>query len=88
MSEEDFPEATFSHLVLMLATTGLMQLGDAPNPMTQQSEPNLAMARVTIDTLGMLKDKTVGHLTREESELLDGLLYELRMKYLDKTKGS
>lgn len=88
MTEEELPEATFTHLVLMLATTGLMQLGDAPNPMTQKSEPNLRMARVTIDTLVMLKEKTEGHLTRDEDELLEGMLYELRMNYLEKTKGS
>lgn len=86
MVEEALPEATFSNLVLMLATTGLMQLGEAPNPMTQKVEPNLGMARHTIDSLVMLKEKTEGHLTREESELLDGLLYELRMKYLEKSK--
>jgi hypothetical protein len=86
MAEEELPEATFTHLVLMLATTGLMQLGEAPNPMTKQVEPNLGLARHTIDSLTMLQEKTEGHLTREESELLDGLLYELRMKYLEKTK--
>ena len=88
MTEEELPKGTFSNLVLMLATTGLMQLGEAPNPMTQELEPNLGLARHTIDSLAMLKEKTEGHLTREESGLLDGLLYELRMKYIEKTKGA
>jgi hypothetical protein len=88
MSPEALPEANFSNLVLMLATTGLMQLGEAPNPMTQKVEPNLGLARHTIDSLTMLKEKTNGNLTRQESDLLDGLLYELRMKYIERTKGA
>lgn len=88
MSSEALPEANFANLVLMLATTGLMQLGEAPNPMTRKVEPNLGLARHTIDSLTMLKEKTNGNLTRQESDLLDGLLYELRMKYLEKTKGA
>ncbi len=87
MAEEAISEASFTNLVLMLATTGLMQLGEVPNPMTQKAEPNLGLARLTIDSLTMLKEKTQGHLTPQESEFLDGLLYELRMKYVEKTKG-
>jgi hypothetical protein len=88
MSEETLPEANFANLVLMLATTGLMQLGEAPNPMTQEVEPHLGLAKHTIDSLAMLKEKTQGHLTPQESELLDGLIYELRMKYVMKIQSA
>lgn len=87
MPEETLPPANFPNLVLMLATTGLMQLGEAPNPLTKQMEPNLTLARHTIDSLAMLKEKTRGNLTPQEQDLLDGLLYELRLKYVEKSKS-
>lgn len=86
MNEENFPNASFENLILMLATTGLMQLGEAVNPMTQKVEKNLELARHTIDSLAMLKEKTKGNLTSEEEKLLDDIIYELRMKYIEAKK--
>ena len=47
------------------------------------AEPNLALARQTIDTLAMLETKTQGNLEQEEARLLEGLLYELRMRFVE-----
>jgi len=49
-------------------------------------EANLPLAKQTVDILGMLREKTRGNLTQEEAQLLDNLLYDLRMKYVDAKK--
>lgn len=76
------PEVTFSTFVLSLASSALVQLGEVPNPETGAMEPNLALARHSIDVLSMLEDKTANGLTAEEAHLLKDVLYELRMKFV------
>lgn len=78
----------FSLFVSSLGMQALMGLGEITNPLTKKKEVNLDQAKQTIDILSMLKGKTEGNLTDEESEILDNLLYELRMKYVDKSKES
>ncbi len=73
-------------LFLMLGTSAMIHLGAAPDPVTGQSLRDLGQARYTIDLLGLLKDKTEGHRSPEESQLLDDLLYDLRMRYLQESK--
>ncbi len=80
------PHVTFSTFILSLASSALMQLGEVPNPDTGQMEENLDMACHTIEILDMLSQKTKGGLDEEEKRLLDGILYELRMKYVIKRK--
>ncbi|MDD5116074.1 MAG: DUF1844 domain-containing protein, partial [Candidatus Omnitrophica bacterium] len=58
-----------------------------PNPETQQTQKDPTQAKFIIDTLGMLQEKTKGNLNAEESQLLDNLLYELRMAYMAFEKG-
>jgi len=78
------PDFKFFITTLSLQTT--IFLGQIPNPVSQKIEEDLTQAKFIIDTLGMLKEKTQGNLTQEESDLLDNLLYELRTVYLDKSK--
>lgn len=66
----------------MLATGALQHLGLVENPIAKKKEKNLPMAKLTIDTLHILKDKTKGNLDPEEEKLFEGLLYDLKMKYL------
>ena len=80
------PEVTFSTFVLSLTSSGLVQLGEVPDPETGESHENLLMAKHTIDVLSMLRTKTCGCLDDDEKKLLDALLYELKMKYVLKTK--
>ena len=80
------PQVTFSTFILSLASSALMQLGEVPNPDTGQVEEDLRMARHTIDILDMLRSKTQACLDAEETRLLDGILYEVRMKYVIKTR--
>jgi hypothetical protein len=75
----------FPSYVLTYYTQGLVLLGEVPNPYTNKTEQNLEGVRHTVDILGMLKEKTKGNLAQEEANLLESVLYELRMKYMAKT---
>jgi hypothetical protein len=75
-------EVNFSNFVISLSTSALFHFGDFPDPATQKAEKNLPAAKQIIDTLSMLKSKTEGNLDENEKNLLDGVLYELRMRYV------
>jgi len=66
----------------------MLQLGAIPDPETNESTTNLPLARQSIDILTMLHDKTKGNLTEEEEELFENLLYDLRLRYIEKTGES
>ncbi|PIP07479.1 MAG: hypothetical protein COX51_06575, partial [Syntrophobacteraceae bacterium CG23_combo_of_CG06-09_8_20_14_all_50_8] len=75
-------EVNFSNFLISLSTSALFHFGDFPDPATQKAEKNLPAAQQIIDTLSMLKNKTQGNLDENEKNLLDGVLYELRMRYI------
>jgi hypothetical protein len=87
-AEEDAPgmggPIDFPSYILTYYTQGLVLLGEVPNPYTNKTEQNLDGVRHTVDILGMLKEKTKGNLASEEENLLESVLYELRMKYMSK----
>lgn len=72
-------------LAAMLAEPAAIYLGDAPLPDGQWAE-NLEMARLHIDLLDILRQKTAGNLTAQESAFLEDLLYRLRVRYVQKQK--
>jgi hypothetical protein len=79
----------FSTFVLSLGTSALYQLGKIGDPESGAEgpvEPNLPVARQTIDTLEMLTEKTRGNLTDAESKLLESILYELHMRFVEAGK--
>ncbi len=76
----------FASFLLSLATTGMVHLGEIPEPSSGQKMEDLEAARQMIDILGILKEKTEGNLSAEESQLLENVLYELRMKFMGKSK--
>ena len=80
------PKPTFSTFILSLASSALVQLGEVPDPTTGGTNPNISMAKHTIDLLSMLQEKVEKGIDADEKRLLEGLLYELRMKYVLKTK--
>ena len=86
--KQSMPQVTFSTFILSLASTALVQLGEVPNPESGQVEHNLALGKHTIDVLDMLRSKTQACLDSEEKRLLDGILYELRMKYVLKSPSA
>ncbi|UCD86170.1 MAG: DUF1844 domain-containing protein [Deltaproteobacteria bacterium] len=81
------PEMNFSNFILSLSTSVLIHLGEIPDPLSNQKQKNLPFAKQTIDILEILKDKTKGNLEKEEERLLDNLLYDLRMKYVQEAKS-
>ena len=81
------PEADFSFFITTLSLQASIALGNVLNPATNKKEEDLSQARFLIDTLSMIKEKTKGNLTSEESGLLENLLYELRMQFINKSKS-
>ena len=77
-------EPNFSIFASSLSMQALIFLGEMDNPITHKKEENLGQAKYIIDTLAMLKEKTRGNLSSNEANLLDNVLYELRMKYTAK----
>jgi hypothetical protein len=76
-------DLTFSGFVLSLATTAAVHFGDLADPGTgQKGELDLDAAARVIELLTMLQEKTKGNLIKEEERLLDDLLYELRLRYV------
>lgn len=72
---------TFLSLVQSLGYQALMNLGDIPNPMTQQTELNPEGAKEAIDLLIALRDKTQGNLSDEEKKMLETLITQLQIKF-------
>jgi len=81
------PEPNFNFFITTLALQASIFLGDIENPATNKKEADLTQAKFLIDTLGVLKEKTTGNLKQEEADLLENVLYELRMQYMAKVKG-
>ena len=80
-------EVTFIGFVLSLAHTAAFHFGDVPDPATGQAgQANLAAAQQIIDILALLEQKTKGNLTAEERQLLEQIVYELRLRYVEATK--
>lgn len=77
----------FSELMRMLGSQALMYLGQFPDPQTGKAIIALDAAKVHIDLLGVLEDKTKGNLTEEEDRDLKGLLGELRMVFVEISRG-
>jgi hypothetical protein len=80
----ELPRIDFATFVLSLSTSALYHLGLVPDPETNRPGPvNRVLARQTIDTLELLQEKTRGNLDGEEERLLESLLYELRMRFVE-----
>lgn len=79
------PPIDFPSYILSYYTQGCVLLGEVPNPYTNKKEEDLEAAKHTVDILSMLEQKTKGNLSKEEQQLLESVLYELRMKFMTKT---
>lgn len=82
------PERSLVGLFMMLASSAAISLGDVPDPVTGQRHHDLAQAADAIDLLLLLRDKTEGNRSAEESQILDNLLYDLQLRYVNATKRS
>ncbi len=81
---DSLPKVDMNTFLLSLSSSAMVHLGEVPEPETGNTSINLGMARHTIDVLGMLEEKTQGNLTSDEDNLLKNILFELRMKYVQK----
>lgn len=76
-------ELDFLSYISSLAFQAMIFLGKLPNPVTNQVEQNLRQAKLIIDTLLLLREKTAGNLNQQENDMLNSALYELQMTYVE-----
>ena len=82
------PGITFTGFILSLARTAAVEFGDIADPNTgERAEPNLPAAAQMIELIAMLQERTKGNLIEPEERLLDDLLYELRLRYVQAQGG-
>jgi uncharacterized protein DUF1844 len=79
---------TFSAFLLGLSTQALLHLGEIESPLTGKVERDLAAAQHMIDILGLLREKTRNNLEQAEEHLLDSVLYDLRIRYVELVRAS
>ena len=81
-------DLSFTTFVVSLASSAAIHFGDLPDPSTgERAEMNLEGAAQMIDILTLLEEKTRGNLTIEERQVLEQVLYELRLRFVDATSG-
>jgi len=86
--DSDPSSITFVGFVLSLAHTAAVHFGDVVDPVSgEKMEPNPPAAQQMIEILGLLEEKTRGNLTAEERQLLEQLLFELRLRYIEVQGG-
>jgi hypothetical protein len=84
----DRPPVSFVAFVFSLASNAAVHFGDLPDPLTNETRPpDLEAASQLIDILAMLEEKTRGNLTAEERQLLEQIIYELRMRFVEAKKS-
>lgn len=86
-STQKLPPPSFGLLIASFAAQASVALGQIPNPMTNKSEVNLELAKHAIDTLAILEQKTKGNLTADETAMLEGVLHQMRLSYLEASKA-
>lgn len=77
------PKVDFSSFMLSLYSSGLVQLGKVEDPSTGKKTKNLELAKHTINMIAMLEEKTKGNLTEDEKNLLNALLSEIRIAFVE-----
>lgn len=82
---DTLPKVDMNTFLLSLSSSAMVHLGEVPEPETGNTNTDLNMARHTIDILGLLEEKTKGNLDTDEENLLKNILFELRVKYVQKT---
>jgi hypothetical protein len=80
------PEFLFSSLLAMLHQSAMVQLGKIKNPATDAVERDMLQARLTIDLMQVLREKTEGNRTPDEEKLISTWITELQLNYVDELK--
>jgi len=76
------PEVNFNSLIFSLSSSALLYLGEIVDPQTGEKKKDFAIAKHSIDTITMLKEKTEGNLTEEENKFIDSILTDLRWRFV------
>ena len=84
--QEPLPEINFSTFIISLSTQALMHLGEIANPLSGKNETDILVAKQMIDILAMLQEKTRNNLDTGEETLIEDVLFDLRMKYVEAVK--
>jgi len=85
--QERLPESSFLELVNLIVMQAMAGLGLLGGPDGERYPPNLEVAKHFVDMLQVLEDKTKGNLTDDEKRILDQVLYEMRMRYVQLASG-
>src|SRR3989304_8493733 len=83
MDKNNSNELLFMQLVLQNQQLAMMSMGKLKNPVTDKIDRNLEFAKMSIDTLDMLKAKTKGNLSEYEEKFLDEVIRELKLNYVE-----
>jgi len=83
LEDEVHPPIDFPTFIISLSTQVLMHLGEIPSPLSGKVEKEVRAAKQTIDIISLLHDKTRGNLDQEEEKLMEEILFNLRMKYVE-----
>lgn len=86
--DPDWRKVDFSTFILSLGTSVMMHLGQGPSEDDNRPEVNLPLARHVIDIIAMLKEKTQGNLDEDEVRLVETVLFDLRLKFVDACKSA
>jgi len=82
MTDPPMPPASFELLLSTLATEALIALGQVPHPVTGKVETRRNQAKFLIDTVEVLKEKTAGNLSSEEQQVIESLLHQMRLIFV------
>lgn len=83
---EAIPKIDFPTLIMSFASASMISMGLVPDPVTGEIQKNLLIAQQNIDVISLLREKTKGNVTPEEERLMEQILYELRMHYVEALK--
>ena len=86
MSNDSVPKADFLTLVASLAGQATIHMGLVEHPIKRQVSKDLKQARYAIDMIGVLEEKTRGNLNAEEKQMVESILSDLRLRFIDASK--
>ncbi|MEZ4845734.1 MAG: DUF1844 domain-containing protein [Bdellovibrionota bacterium] len=84
--QKQHAEIGFASLIVSLGTSAMIHMGVIENPVTKQKEKDISAAKQEIDLIMMLKNKTQGNLNDAEKKVLDQVLAELQMRFVEASK--
>jgi len=84
---QDAKGPELANLFIMFASSALIALGEAPDPRSGERAVDLTQAREAVDVLVLLREKTEGNRSEQESQLLEEILYDLQMRFVRAAKG-